>query len=61
MVTDSPSVCPLLDDEELEELDEAALLLTSHETWVISDRLTSAGVIQKPKHERRTTHVSEGK
>ena len=36
MVTDSPSVCPLLDDEELEELDEAAPLLTSHDGWTRS-------------------------
>ena len=43
MVTDSPSVCPLLDDEELEELDEAALVLTSHDTRAIRDQLTSAG------------------
>ena len=45
-------MCPLLDDEEL-ELDEAALLLTSRDTWTIRDQLTSAGEIQKPKHERR--------
>lgn len=50
MVTDSPSVCPLLDDDELDELEEPALLLTSHDA--IRDQLTSAGVIQKPKHER---------
>lgn len=45
-------MCPLLDDEEL-ELDEAAQLLTSRDTWTIRDQLTSAGAIQKPKHERR--------
>lgn len=54
MVTDSPSVWPLLDDEELEESDEGApsskrrckvflILLTSRDVWTISHQLTSAG------------------